>query len=203
MNNLPPHARRSAHLLRVNTASPDPNQGTGAVLTDIDPNTMSAEALQKVSNQHVQHPKCVLTKHQAFRDQQLEINTMRVNENNLRRRLADTENAENGEDEDGEPQRKRKRGKKAKSSDDGEKYISQVNHLAHKYVILFGLWMREGKGTFTVDVDPTYADSGRFDSSESKIQGQLTDLLEMLPEMLKSTVMLESEWLPERVSSVS
>lgn len=120
----------------------------------------------------------------------------------LRRTMADIENAASS-DKDEQPQQKRKKTKQVDTDKDGEiieKHRANVNHLAHKCVILYSFWLHNGKGTFTMAVDPEYVEANRFESLETKAQGQLADLLELLPESLKSKEVMESEWFATRVS---
>lgn len=102
----------------------------------------------------------------------MEITATREREKGLRRTIAELENAEanNGDEQ---PKRKRKRGRKENDSDDElEKHRVNVNHLAHKCVILYSFWLRKGRATFTMDVDPDYVEVGQFETSETKAQGQ-------------------------------
>lgn len=52
-----------------------------------------------------------------------------------------------------------------------------------------------------MDVDPDYVEVGRFETSETKAQGQRVDLLELLPQYLQSEEIMGSEWFTERVSN--
>lgn len=131
----------------------------------------------------------------------MEISAVREREQSLRRKIADIENAGDS-DEDEQPQRKRKHGRKAVADEDLEleKHRITVNHLAHKCVIMYNFWLHQGKATFTMEADPNYVEANRFETSESKAQGQRADLLEMLPQHLQSDEIMRSGWFADRVS---
>lgn len=136
-----------------------------------------------------------LTKCQAFRKQQLELSTMRERDKSLRCTIADVDNA-GSSDKYEEPQQKHKKSK----NNDLKRHRAHVNHLAHKCVILYTFWLYKGKETFTMEADPNYAEVNRFETSDSKAQGQRADFLELLPQFLQTMEIMQSDWFADRVS---
>lgn len=51
-----------------------------------------------------------------------------------------------------------------------------------------------------MEVDPEYVEVSRFETSESKAQGQRADLHELLPKHLQSKEIMETDWFGDRVS---
>ncbi|KAJ7766859.1 hypothetical protein B0H16DRAFT_1791371 [Mycena metata] len=88
---------------------------------------------------------------------------------------------------------KRGRPKKRKVDSGSEDDTKEVKNLAHKFTVMNLLWMRDLKCTFNTDVDEQYDPLARWENWESKVQGQLADLLEILPPKFRGETM-HAQW---------
>lgn len=99
------------------------------------------------------------------------------------------------------PQKGRKKRKKDDDSLASESAISEIRVLGRKFVVTKMFWLRDKKHAFTTKVDESYNHLERFETDEGKIQGQLADLREILPEALRSKMRkMEKNGLADAVS---
>jgi hypothetical protein len=89
------------------------------------------------------------------------------------------------------PKRGRKKLKTAAGPDDETK---EVKHLAHKFVMTKMMWISDLTSTVNTDVDDQYIPLERFETRKSKVQGELADLLDILPAKFHGEVM-RADWL--------
>lgn len=132
---------------------------------------------------------------QAARKEQQKRNAMMQECNEMRRKLADITN----EDETA-PARGRKKRKITEGGSEDE--TSEIKRLAHKFVNTYAIWLREPSETFKTKVDNDFDPCERFEDDRNKIQGQLLDLIDLLPEKYHGET-LGSEWLIHTVRSSS
>ncbi|KAF7967342.1 hypothetical protein HWV62_34675 [Athelia sp. TMB] len=118
---------------------------------------------------------------------QLDANDIRAENNELKRKLADLENQQAGS--------KKKNSGATEETDEEQDRNELVKNLAHKSVLMCWLWLRMGAKTFSEQVDPEYSPLDRFDNTKGKVQGELSDLLELLPPQLQSAECMASSWL--------
>ncbi|KAJ7645958.1 hypothetical protein DFH06DRAFT_1136118 [Mycena polygramma] len=71
---------------------------------------------------------------------------------------------------------------------------TKIKLLAHKCAIMGTLWLHDLNRMFNTAVDSQYDPLGRFQNRTSKIQGELADLLVLLPDKFHGEIM-SSEWL--------
>ncbi|KAJ7029419.1 hypothetical protein C8F04DRAFT_1265072 [Mycena alexandri] len=81
------------------------------------------------------------------------------------------------------------------SDTDADTRTKKVESLGRRFVLVKGLWLKEG--VFEAKVDPNYNEKKRFDGAE--VQGQLRDLLGIVPEHFKGHIMQEG-WFKRAVS---
>lgn len=63
--------------------------------------------------------------------------------------------------------------------DRGEESIRQAGHY---FLLVCGPWLRRGEKIFQMAFDNSYTEKTRFENGHNKIQGQLRDILTVLPE---------------------
>ncbi|KAF8994668.1 hypothetical protein BDQ17DRAFT_1251509, partial [Cyathus striatus] len=95
----------------------------------------------------------------------------------LHRKLEDAANYDDDSDIEAPV---RKRIHTAPSDSDEQDIRTQVVNAGRKYVILCGLWLRLGAGTFQVVYNPETTDYERFENAQNKIQGQIREIREIL-----------------------
>ncbi|EGO02882.1 hypothetical protein SERLA73DRAFT_47655 [Serpula lacrymans var. lacrymans S7.3] len=75
-----------------------------------------------------------------------------------------------------------KKEKKTKSSRDDDTHHEQViKGLGHQFEITHALWLHEPTKTFQTTIDDEYDKLDRFGSTAAKVQGQLRDILDIVP----------------------
>ena len=107
-----------------------------------------------------------------------------------RRDLADVTNAE-------QPGSSKKRKRTTPRSDAETEEISQ---LAKKFTIMKLFWLHDDRKTFRTPVDEQYDHLQRFENLESTIQGQIADILEVLPARYGDNIGNDAAWLSQTVS---
>lgn len=75
---------------------------------------------------------------------------------------------------------------------------------ARKFTVMNLFWLREDRRTFRTTVDEQYDHLQRFENLETKIQGQLAEILEVLPSQYASEVGngTTATWLSQTVSTL-
>ena len=70
-------------------------------------------------------------------------------------------------------------------------------------MILYGLWLRNGAKTFQVDVDEEYSSLAqhRFQNTKSKVQGQLAEVMEIIPAQFQGSDTFKGGWVSKTVSA--
>lgn len=91
---------------------------------------------------------------------------------------------------------KRKRAFTTRSDSETE----EVSQLAKKFAITTLFWLRDDRQTFRTPIDEQYDHLQRFENLESKIQGQIRDLLEVLPAQYADMMGHDATWLSQTVS---
>ncbi|KAJ7853017.1 hypothetical protein B0H14DRAFT_2354529 [Mycena olivaceomarginata] len=124
---------------------------------------------------------------QAVREQQKKANDAKKELRAAVRRLADITNQD-----DTAPKRGRKKRKVLAGGSEDE--TKEIKHLAHKFVITKMMWISDLAHTVNTDVNDQYNPLERFENRGSKIQGELADLLDILPAKFHGDVM-RSDWL--------
>jgi hypothetical protein len=115
----------------------------------------------------------------------------------LRRKLADVTN------EDHSPNKRQRCGhdtdNESEGDDDPKK---EMEDLARKFVIAYGLWLRHGIGTFKVELNEDFSTLAQhhFQNTNLKVQGQLSELMELLPDHLCTPDIFKGALLPKTVS---
>src|SRR6202167_5019350 len=61
-------------------------------------------------------------------------------------------------------------------------------------------WLHDDRKTFRTQVDEQYDHLQRFENLESKIQGQIADILDVLPSRFADTMTNNATWLSQTVS---
>ncbi|KAJ7574851.1 hypothetical protein C8J56DRAFT_901783 [Mycena floridula] len=95
------------------------------------------------------------------------------------RHLADVTNDEEQDDasgSDNEPS-----SKKARKSDEEATTIQEAKGHAHKFVILYNMWLLKREETFQEELDDEYDPAERFANERNCVQGQLRDLIDCIP----------------------
>ncbi|KAJ7633299.1 hypothetical protein B0H17DRAFT_961776, partial [Mycena rosella] len=123
----------------------------------------------------------------AARDQQQKANDARKELHALKRQLADVTNAD-----DSAPQHGRKRKKMVDGG--SEEDTKEIKKLGHKFVMMKMIWLPDLSGTIHTKLDDQYNPLERFENRASKVQGELADLLDLLPQKFHGEIM-QSEWL--------
>ncbi|KAJ6489984.1 hypothetical protein C8R45DRAFT_1213365 [Mycena sanguinolenta] len=124
--------------------------------------------------------------YQLARLQQKKTNDARKELRAAERQLADITNQH-----DAAPRRGRKKRKVLDGGSEDE--TKEVENLAHKFTIMKLLWVSDLDDTVNTDINEHYNPLERFENHESKVQGELADLLEKLPEKFRGQVMC-AEW---------
>ncbi|KIJ54947.1 hypothetical protein M422DRAFT_24811 [Sphaerobolus stellatus SS14] len=114
------------------------------------------------------------THEQGLRKEQAEKNALATEVQELKKQLADTENRESV------TQRSRRHRHKAPQIPDEDKR-NLVKDIAHKFTYMSLLWLHQPSETFQLILDEEYDPVDRFQSEDGWLQGQLRDLLEVLP----------------------
>ncbi|KII90325.1 hypothetical protein PLICRDRAFT_52075 [Plicaturopsis crispa FD-325 SS-3] len=71
-----------------------------------------------------------------------------------------------------------------------------IKDLAHKFVILKGVWLRGGQGTFMIELEEEYYTVlTRFSDDNSRIQGQLRELREIFPQQFHDAGLFGQRWV--------
>jgi hypothetical protein len=132
---------------------------------------------------------------QAVREQQKKANNAKKELRAAVRRLADITNQD-----DTAPKRGRKKRKVLAGGSEDE--TKEIKHLVHKFVITKMMWISDLARTVNTDVNDQYNPLERFENRGSKIQGELADLLDILPAKFHRDVMC-SDWLIKLVRLLS
>jgi hypothetical protein len=116
----------------------------------------------------------------------------------LRRKFADIENKELDM-----PQKKSCWGSSISDSDNEDDPKKEVENLGRKFVILYGMWLRKGAKTFAEAVDEDFSSLAqhRFQNTKSKVQGQLADILELIPQRFQGDDAFKTGWVCKTVSA--
>lgn len=65
---------------------------------------------------------------------------------------------------------------------DGDDDKTKIKRAGHLFVINWGLWVKGNAHIFEEAFDPAYDERKRFETSATKIQGQLRDIEKLLPD---------------------
>ncbi|KAJ7797351.1 hypothetical protein B0H14DRAFT_3493822 [Mycena olivaceomarginata] len=65
---------------------------------------------------------------------------------------------------------------------DGDNDKTKMKRAGHLFVISWGLWVKGNTHIFEEAFDPAYDEKKRFETSATKIQGQLRDIEKLLPD---------------------
>ena len=63
-------------------------------------------------------------------------------------------------------------------------------------------WLRDDRQTFRTQLDEQYDHLQRFENLESKVQGQIRDILEVLPPQYADMMGHDVSWLSQTVSLI-
>jgi len=77
----------------------------------------------------------------------------------------------------------------------------EVSMVAKMFTIMNLFWLHDEQKTFRTRVDEQYDDLQRFENLENKIQGQISDILDVLPSRY-ADILYNNAWLSQTVSSV-
>ncbi|KAK7458054.1 hypothetical protein VKT23_009960 [Stygiomarasmius scandens] len=67
--------------------------------------------------------------------------------------------------------------------------VEEIKRAARKYVIMHRLWLTDNSLLFFQrEFDPDFAETNRFESNESKVQGEFHDLRALIPEKLHGEI---------------
>lgn len=95
----------------------------------------------------------------------------------------------------------RKKQKKDHSWEATDTQMGEVRVLGRKFAVTRKLWLRDKKHAFTLKADDAYNPLERFETDSSKMQGQLADLRNILPETLRNKMEdMEENGLADEVS---
>lgn len=73
--------------------------------------------------------------------------------------------------------------------------------VAKMFTIMNLFWLHDEQKTFRTRVDEQYDHLQRFENLENKIQGQISDILDVLPSRY-ADILYNNAWLSQTVSSV-
>ncbi|TFY63624.1 hypothetical protein EVG20_g6236 [Dentipellis fragilis] len=71
---------------------------------------------------------------------------------------------------------------------------AKLELLARKFCLMRSFWLRDVDATFSTPVNPSYVHSDRFSSAATRIQGQIADLMEILPSEYRTRIRLKA-WM--------
>jgi hypothetical protein len=77
----------------------------------------------------------------------------------------------------------------------------EVSMVAKMFTIMNLFWLHDEQKTFRTRVDEQYDHLQRFENLENKIQGQISDILDVLPSRY-ADILYNNAWLSQTVSSV-
>ena len=77
----------------------------------------------------------------------------------------------------------------------------EVLMVAKMFTIMNLFWLHDEQKTFRTWVDEQYNHLQRFENLENKIQGQIADILDVLPSRY-TDILYDNAWLSQTVSSV-
>ncbi|KAJ7744403.1 hypothetical protein B0H16DRAFT_1463279 [Mycena metata] len=117
--------------------------------------------------------------YRALRKQQSLVNEVRGESKRMRRKLADVTNSTKP------PKKGHKRQKRDHNTAASDCELEDIRVLGRKFAVTNMLWLRDKKKAFTTPVDDAYNPRERFETKSSKVQGQLADLRDILPEALQ------------------
>jgi len=130
------------------------------------------------------------------RDFELDKNAAQAEARNLRRKLADLTNQEEGpSNTDASPS---KRSRLNEDSDDNTTNEDLVIKAGHQFVILYAPWLQLGEGTFKIEYVPDSDEGQRFENGDNKVQGQLQEIRKVLGARLSAE--MSETWLIKAVS---
>jgi hypothetical protein len=113
---------------------------------------------------------------------------------NLRQKLEELEEND-GTDNDG---RHTKRHRSVAPDDEGQEAEESVRQAGHYFFLVCGPWLRRGEKIFQTMFDDNYTEKTRFENGGNKIQGQLRDIQNILPEKFRGNL-FTSKWLSKTV----
>lgn len=97
-----------------------------------------------------------------------------------------------------EPQNKRRKSRLPAHSDEEEEEVAQA---AKKFTMMHLFWLHQDKSTFRCQPNEQYNPLERFENENTKVQGQLADLLEFLPSQYGDMILARDvTWLSKTVS---
>ncbi|EGO19257.1 hypothetical protein SERLADRAFT_443304 [Serpula lacrymans var. lacrymans S7.9] len=153
--------------------SPDSNEHPSSAQKPIS-NTESDSDLSQISLR--MSPASL---YKAARNAQIAANAAKEEAKTMRRKYDD---AMNEVHQDESVERGSKKEKKTKSSRDDDTHHEQViKGLGHQFEITHALWLHEPTKTFQTTIDDEYDKLDRFGSTAAKVQGQLRDILDIVP----------------------
>ncbi|EGO26545.1 hypothetical protein SERLADRAFT_407295 [Serpula lacrymans var. lacrymans S7.9] len=156
--------------------SPDSNEHPSSAQKPIS-NTESDSDLSQISLR--MSPASLYKVETAARNAQIAANAAKEEAKTMRRKYDD---AMNEVHQDESVERGSKKEKKTKSSRDDDTHHEQViKGLGHQFEITHALWLHEPTKTFQTTIDDEYDKLDRFGSTAAKVQGQLRDILDIVP----------------------
>ena len=103
----------------------------------------------------------------------------------LRRKLADISNQSDSDNET--PPVKKVRANPDNVSMDMARE-DQVTKMGHLFVMMYGPWLQLGAATFKTEYDGNFCDSERFNTTDTKVQGQLHEIMEIMDPHLSQEI---------------
>ncbi|KAA1474759.1 hypothetical protein DENSPDRAFT_883039 [Dentipellis sp. KUC8613] len=125
--------------------------------------------------------------YRKYRAVQVEANTVRDERDAAIRELVAERNAHAHTTGDAHGRRQHRHHEESMPDGDERK---QVELLARKFCIMYSFWLRDVDTTFKTPVDPSYDPHQRFSSAATRIQGQLADIIHVLPKEYHTRIYL-------------
>ncbi|PPQ93016.1 hypothetical protein CVT25_006096 [Psilocybe cyanescens] len=105
-----------------------------------------------------------------------------------------TNQEEDGSDTESPPPKRSRTNNEESGNYKGETEKTQVINAGHQFVILYSLWLWLGAGTFKVEYDPNSNEAKHFENEDSRVQGQLQEIKQVLGPHLFSKISSEA-WI--------
>ncbi|PPQ94907.1 hypothetical protein CVT25_004425 [Psilocybe cyanescens] len=105
-----------------------------------------------------------------------------------------TNQEEDGSDTESPPPKRSRTNNEESGNYKGETEETQVINAGHQFVILYSLWLWLGAGTFKVEYDPNSNEAKHFENEDSRVQGQLQEIKQVLGPRLFSEISSEA-WI--------
>ena len=112
----------------------------------------------------------------------------------LRRKLADISNQSDSDNET--PRVKKVRANSDNVSMDMARE-DQVTKMGYLFVMMYGPWLQLGAATFKTKYNGNFCNSERFNTTDTKVQGQLHEIMEIMDPHLSQEI--SEPWLAKAV----